>query len=206
MPVVSTPCNELLLILRTRLQVLAVIPFLLGQLTLTTSATIKSDPIKPIDAGFIQRALEPPPAATWDQIIAPQLKRRQADLEAAQRAAEALAAQQAAEAERQAQAVQVQATVAVYSGNHSELMAAAGIASSDYAAVEFIVNNESGWNANATNASSGAHGLPQALPYSKTGCGWTDAVCQLKWADNYAKQSYGGWNAAYNFWISHRWW
>ena len=91
-------------------------------------------------------------------------------------------------------------------GGKYDWMAAAGISPADYAAVDYIISKESSWNPNATNAQSGAHGLPQALPYSKTNCGWTDAVCQLKWADNYAKSRYGGWWSAYNFWRSNHWW
>lgn len=91
-------------------------------------------------------------------------------------------------------------------GSHEELMAAAGIAASDYPAVDYIVSHESGWNANATEPNTGAHGLPQALPYSKTGCGWSDAVCQLQWANSYAVARYGGWWGAYNYWVNHRNW
>jgi hypothetical protein len=91
-------------------------------------------------------------------------------------------------------------------GSHEELMAAAGIDPSDYAAVDYIVSRESGWNPDATEPNSGAHGLPQALPYSKTGCGWDDAVCQLQWASNYAVARYGGWWAAQAYWAVHRNW
>jgi hypothetical protein len=90
--------------------------------------------------------------------------------------------------------------------SHADLMTAAGIAQSDWGYVNYIVTNESGWNPDATNASSGAHGLPQALPYSKTGCGWSDAVCQLKWANMYATQRYGSWYNAYIYWQNnHNW-
>jgi hypothetical protein len=89
---------------------------------------------------------------------------------------------------------------------HEELMAAAGIQPADYGAVDYIITHESGWNANATNASSGAHGLPQALPYSKTGCGWVDEVCQMKWANTYAVSRYGGWWNAQAYWATHGNW
>jgi hypothetical protein len=89
---------------------------------------------------------------------------------------------------------------------HEELMAAAGINPADYGAVDYIVSHESSWNENATNSSTGAHGLIQALPYTKTGCGWSDGVCQLKWGSTYAVDRYGSWQGAYSFWQSHRWW
>lgn len=95
---------------------------------------------------------------------------------------------------------------AFYSGSHEDWMAQAGISAADYAAVDYIVTRESGWNPNATNASSGAHGLPQALPYSKTGCGWVDPICQLRWANGYATSRYGGWWAAQAFWSANHYW
>jgi hypothetical protein len=85
-------------------------------------------------------------------------------------------------------------------------LAASVIASSDYGYVDYIISHESGWNPNATEPTFGAHGLPQALPYSKTGCGWTDAVCQLNWANSYAVARYGSWAAAYNYWTVHHNW
>jgi hypothetical protein len=94
----------------------------------------------------------------------------------------------------------------IYTGSHEDWMAAAGIAQSDYAAVDYIISHESSWNPDATEPNSGAHGLPQALPYSKTGCGWSDPICQLQWASIYAKDRYGGWWGAYNQWTANRWW
>jgi resuscitation-promoting factor RpfB len=90
------------------------------------------------------------------------------------------------------------------------VMAAAGIARSDYAYVNYIVSRESGWNAAARNSSSGAYGLCQALPGSKmatAGSDWaTNPVTQLRWCDGYAKGRYGSWGAAYNYWLSHHYW
>ncbi|WIE62637.1 hypothetical protein DEI97_005685 [Curtobacterium sp. MCLR17_032] len=54
---------------------------------------------------------------------------------------------------------------------------------------------ESGWRANALNASSGAYGIPQALPASKlaaAGADWrTNAQTQVNWGLAYIKSSYG---------------
>jgi uncharacterized protein YabE (DUF348 family) len=89
------------------------------------------------------------------------------------------------------------------------VMAAAGIARSDYAYVNYIVSHESGWNAAARNA-SGAFGLCQALPGSKmasAGSDWaTNPVTQLRWCDGYAKGRFGSWGGAYNYWLSHHYW
>jgi hypothetical protein len=89
---------------------------------------------------------------------------------------------------------------------HDDLMKAAGIQPEDYGAVDYIISHESSWNANATEPTTGAHGLPQALPYSKTNCGWDDAVCQLTWANTYAISRYGGWWPAQAYWAAHRNW
>lgn len=93
-----------------------------------------------------------------------------------------------------------------YPSTHVQLMAAAGIKTEDYGAVDYIVSHESDWNPDATEPTTLAHGLPQALPYSKTGCGWSDAVCQLRWANSYAVARYGGWWPAQAYWAVHRNW
>jgi hypothetical protein len=89
---------------------------------------------------------------------------------------------------------------------HVQLLVAAGISPEDYGAADYIISHESSWNPNATEPTTLAHGLVQALPYSKTGCGWTDAVCQLKWANVYATNRWGGWWGAYKQWVLNRWW
>lgn len=90
------------------------------------------------------------------------------------------------------------------------VMRAAGISPSDFAYVNYIVSRESGWNAAASNRSSGAYGLCQALPGSKmasAGSDWqSNPVTQLRWCDGYAKGRYGSWAAAYNTWVSKHWW
>ncbi|GAA1691757.1 hypothetical protein GCM10009808_05920 [Microbacterium sediminicola] len=100
------------------------------------------------------------------------------------------------------------ATVLYYSGGGSpaEWMAAAGIPESDWGYVDYIVGRESGWNPNATNRSSGACGLVQALPCSKVPGNGYDPVDNLRWANGYAVGRYGSWAGAYNFWINNHWW
>lgn len=45
---------------------------------------------------------------------------------------------------------------------------------------------ESGWSVYAHNPTSGAHGIPQALPGSKMGPGWWDnAIVQIRWGLGY---------------------
>ncbi|MFG6445441.1 transglycosylase SLT domain-containing protein [Microbacterium sp. P07] len=91
-------------------------------------------------------------------------------------------------------------------GSAAEWMAAAGIAESDQGYVDYIVKRESGWNPNATNKSSGACGLVQALPCSKVPGNGYDPVDNLRWATGYAVGRYGSWASAYDFWINNHWW
>lgn len=96
------------------------------------------------------------------------------------------------------------------SSQKNAIMSAAGISSSDYQYVDYIIKKESGWNASASNPMSSAYGLCQALPGSKmasAGSDWqTNPVTQMKWCNSYATSRYGSWASAYNFWISHHWW
>lgn len=92
-------------------------------------------------------------------------------------------------------------------GSHTDWMAMAGIPESDYGATNYIISKESGWRYNATNASSGAYGLPQALPGSKmasAGSDWkTNPITQLRWFYSYCKGRYGSIQGAYNYWLAH---
>lgn len=91
-------------------------------------------------------------------------------------------------------------------GAPAEWMAAAGIDSGNWGYVDYIVSKESGWNPNATNSSSGACGLVQALPCSKVPGNGYDPIDNLRWANGYATGRYGSWAAAYDFWINNHWW
>ncbi|MEV6978793.1 transglycosylase SLT domain-containing protein [Kitasatospora sp. NPDC093806] len=72
-----------------------------------------------------------------------------------------------------------------------------------------IIAHESSWNVTATNPSSGAYGLAQALPGSKMathGADWkTNPTTQIKWALDYMNERYGSPNAAWTFWQNHHW-
>ncbi|MCX5233673.1 aggregation-promoting factor C-terminal-like domain-containing protein [Streptomyces prunicolor] len=78
-----------------------------------------------------------------------------------------------------------------------------------YNAFSKIVEHESGWNVTATNSSSGAYGLVQALPGSKmssAGSDWkTNAATQIKWGLDYMNSRYGSPTAAWSFWQSNGW-
>ncbi|MGW3632272.1 aggregation-promoting factor C-terminal-like domain-containing protein [Streptomyces sp. NPDC005122] len=69
-------------------------------------------------------------------------------------------------------------------------------------------DGESGWRYNAKNPSSGAYGIPQALPASKmasAGSDWlTNPQTQIRWGMDYIKHrsDYGTPAAAYSKWLS----
>ena len=90
-----------------------------------------------------------------------------------------------------------------------DYLLANGYSEADFSATVYIINHESGWRVNATNASSGAYGLPQALPGSKmasAGADWaTNYQTQLKWFWGYCNSRYGSVQGAYNFWVANHW-
>ena len=90
-----------------------------------------------------------------------------------------------------------------------DYLLANGYSEADFTATVYIINHESGWRVNATNASSGAYGLAQALPGSKmasVGADWaTNYQTQLKWFWNYCASRYGSIQGAYSFWTTHHW-
>lgn len=73
-------------------------------------------------------------------------------------------------------------------------VAARGWPSSEFDCLVALWNKESGWRVNAYNASSGAYGIPQALPGSKmgsAGADWeTNAGTQIEWGLGYISGRY----------------
>ncbi|MGW3039998.1 aggregation-promoting factor C-terminal-like domain-containing protein [Kitasatospora sp. NPDC001159] len=88
-------------------------------------------------------------------------------------------------------------------------IAAQIVPANQLASFSHIIFHESSWNVHATNPSSGAYGLGQALPASKmasAGKDWrTNPRTQIKWALNYMNTRYGSPNAAWAFWQTHHW-
>ena len=72
-----------------------------------------------------------------------------------------------------------------------------------------IIMRESKWDVNATNPSSGAYGIPQALPGSKMATiasDWrTNPATQIIWGIEYMKDRYGSPCSAWGFKSSHGW-
>jgi hypothetical protein len=90
------------------------------------------------------------------------------------------------------------ASCQVYSGHRQTgctLTLAAGFDLQQFACLEKLFTKESGWNPSARNKSSGAYGIPQALPGSKMATiasDWqTNAATQIRWGLKYIKDRYG---------------
>jgi hypothetical protein len=90
-----------------------------------------------------------------------------------------------------------------YSGNRQigcSLLDEFGFSLSEMPALDALWTRESGWNEQAYNSSSGAYGIPQALPGSKMGSvadDWeTNPATQIRWGLGYIKDRYGTPSAA----------
>ena len=83
-----------------------------------------------------------------------------------------------------------------------------GWSEADFTALVSLWNRESGWNPHAGN-SSGAYGIPQALPGSKMAAYGADYLdngeTQIKWGLNYIKTTYGSPSAAWGHFVSRGW-
>jgi hypothetical protein len=84
-----------------------------------------------------------------------------------------------------------------------------GYGSGQFDCFNNIIMRESKWDVNATNASSGAYGIPQALPGSKMATiasDWrTNPATQIIWGIEYMKDRYGSPCSAWGFKASHGW-
>jgi hypothetical protein len=139
-------------------------------------------------------------ARSWTQTQAAAL-RVQAGLNAKQDAARAKAA--AANAAARELASHDPRTIA-----HG-MLARYGWQSSEFPYLEKLWFHESGWQVTATNASSGAYGIPQSLPASQmssAGADWrTSAATQIKWGLTYIQGRYGSPSGAWAHEVSHNW-
>ena len=130
-----------------------------------------------------------------------------ADAEKAAKAAEE--AKRKADEEAANRAAARTALAAVPAGSVQAMAAQIIGDASQFSCFSEIVKRESGWDYTATNASSGAYGLVQALPGSKmatAGADWrTNPATQIKWGLNYMNSRYGSPCGAWSFWQSHHW-
>jgi hypothetical protein len=143
-----------------------------------------------------------------------------ADAAAQAAASQAAAADAAARKSQEASRSQARTTTnypvptscSQYSGNQGigcALMLQWGFGLDQMPCLVNMWNKESGWNPLSKNASSGAYGIPQALPASKMapyGSDYlTNPVPQIKWGLDYIKNRYKTPCGAWSFWQAHSW-
>ena len=127
---------------------------------------------------------------------------------AAQQAAQQQAAQQQATQQQaaQQQTTTQQPTASAPSGSPQQIaeqmLSQFGWSSGQFSCLQPLWALESGWNIYASNPSSGAYGIPQALPGSKmasAGPDWqSDAATQIRWGLTYIQGTYGSPCAAWS--------
>lgn len=84
-----------------------------------------------------------------------------------------------------------------------------GFGADQFTCLQTLWTRESGWSSTATNPSSGAYGIPQALPASKmasAGADWrTNPATQIRWGLGYIKGRYATPCGALAAWNSKGW-
>ena len=84
------------------------------------------------------------------------------------------------------------------------MLAADGFGAGEWPCLDQLFTAESGWNWSASNATSGAYGIPQALPGSKmasAGADWlVNPVTQIRWGLSYVESRYGSPCHAWSVW------
>lgn len=132
--------------------------------------------------------------------------RAQAAAQAAQAAAAARRPGAAAAAITTAGVVDNPAAAKAYAASQ---LGAYGWAPAQFGCLTALWNRESGWRTSALNLSSGAYGIPQALPASKmaaAGPDWlTNARTQIDWGLSYITARYGSPCAAWAHSVSLGW-
>ena len=155
------------------------------------------------------------------EVAATEADRIAAEVAAAEAAAAVAAEAAAAEAAAQAAAVAAEEARQLMMANantpNGARAVAADLASSRYgwgsgefSCLDRLWQKESGWNYAAVNSSSGATGIPQALPGSKmasAGTDWaTNATTQISWGLEYISSSrYGTPCAAWSHSVANNW-
>lgn len=96
----------------------------------------------------------------------------------------------------------ISGSVAEYQAYARARCSAYGWSTADFNCLVALWNKESRWNPNAYNSSSGAYGIPQALPASKMATAGTDYrtnyKTQINWGLSYISSRYGSPSAAWN--------
>jgi hypothetical protein len=150
--------------------------------------------MRSIEAARHQQELAAQQAAKAAAAKASAAKAAAAKAAAAKSAARAAAAQAAKKAQPARQPAAITPT-----GSPEQvaerMLSQFGWSSGQFSCLQPLWEHESGWSVTAENPSSGAYGIPQALPAAQmtsAGAGWqTDAATQIRWGLTYIQGRYG---------------
>lgn len=146
-----------------------------------------------------QRAAAAEAARKADEVAKASAERaRKAEAAASRKREREKAEKEAAEAATKPYTGPIPASCNEYSGNRKigcALLLDDGFKLAEMPCLDKLWSKESGWNHKAENRSSGAYGIPQALPGSKmstAGSDWeTSPATQIEWGLGYIKGRYG---------------
>jgi len=175
----------------------------------TESHDIASVPQEPADGRLRQGARQD--AVEHQQARVREKARERAARERARRRAEKRAAERRrkAAAERASRAE----TRSAVSGSPQQvaqnMLGDFGWGASQFGCLNSLWDHESGWDVHASNPSTGAYGIPQALPGSKMGeygSDWeSNPVTQIRWGLHYVQSRYGSPCGAWSHFESDGW-
>jgi hypothetical protein len=166
-------------------------------LRLDASGTITAQQLA--KANFAQRGMQANVLSAQEAAAKEAAARKRAAAAAARAAQQREAAEQQQAQQAQSQSSQPAPAPVTPSGSAQQIamgmLGSYGWSSGQFSCLVSLWNQESGWNVTASNPSSGAYGIPQALPGSKmesAGPDWqTDAATQIRWGLGYIKADYG---------------
>ncbi|MEW2496970.1 aggregation-promoting factor C-terminal-like domain-containing protein [Streptomyces nodosus] len=148
-------------------------------------------------------------AAARKQAAADAVAKQKAAQKAEEDAKERKEAEEKASRDAARESVTTFAVQSSYTIGQIQAMARQMVAADQFQCFSNIVDHESSWNLHATNPSSGAYGLFQALPGSKmvsAGADWqTNPATQIKWGLSYMNGRYGSPCGAWSYWQANHW-
>lgn len=157
--------------------------------------------------------------AAEKQAAEAQAAQEEAEAQAAQKEAAAKAAEKrAADEAAEAKAAEEEAAAAAANKSNDPAdakayaegaLASFGWGAGQLGCLETLWNKESEWSISASNPSSGAYGIPQALPGNKmaaAGSDWqTNFETQIDWGLGYIESRYGSPCSALSFHLANNW-
>jgi hypothetical protein len=198
-----------------RFQVIGAFILVVGAAAGSYTALSRDDqPPPPVELAVSPEvSLDPAMLAARDSAKAKAEAAAAAAAEAVRRANEIAAAEEAARQQAaQTPMPNIPASCDEYSGNRAlgcALLLEAGFGLDQMGCLDELWTRESNWRAEAHNSSSGAHGIPQALPGSKMapyGDDYlTNPVPQIRWGLDYIRNRYGTPCGAWSFWQGNHW-